>query len=252
MTRPGESHVHDLAEAFALDALEPDERQIVEEHVPRCDGCAASVARTQRVAAHLALAVAPPEPPADHLARFKARLAAEGRPGRAAPATGQRRTFKWSLRPAFSLAAAAVLVIGLGAWSLHLQQELVYQQQVANIAIRADARDLSPSLAAGDALGRAFVDRPTNQVLISVSRFPEPSAGRTYQLWFTRADRQLDSGGTFSVGDDGSGVILATAPAGLGAYVGVGITTEPSGGSPAPTAPTIMYWKLASQSEDAH
>jgi anti-sigma-K factor RskA len=245
--------VHDLAEAFALDALGPDERQVVEEHLSDCDGCAADVARAQRVAGQLASVLEPREPSIGHLARFQARLAAEDRPSHAAlPTAGHRRGFRWSLRQALSLAAAAVLVIALGGWSLHLQQELVYQQQVANVAIRADARDLSPSLVAGDALGRAFVDPSTNQVLISVNQFPELSAGRTYQLWFTRADRQLDSGGTFGVSNDGSGVILATAPAGMGAYVGVGITTEPSGGSPAPTAPMLMYWNLPGQSDDAH
>jgi hypothetical protein len=138
------------------------------------------------------------------------------------------------------LAAAAILVIGLAAWNLNLQQELGYQQQLANIAFRADSRDLSPSLAAGGAFGRAFVDHSNNKVLINVNEFPELSAGRTYQLWFTRADRQLDSGGTFSVGEDGSGLILATAPVGVSAYVGVCVTDEPSEAEQRGRTPALM------------
>jgi hypothetical protein len=136
-------------------------------------------------------------------------------------------------------------VLGFGAWNLQLQQELARQQQIARVLTEADARELAPSIAAGDVRGTAFLDRSTDQILLRVSRLPELPAERTYQVWFTRPDRQVESGGTFRVDDRGTGLILSTAPAGLDAYIGIGITSEPGGGSRTPTAPMIMYWGLS-------
>jgi anti-sigma-K factor RskA len=227
-------HVDELAAAYALGALDPDERLLVETRVQGCAACAVVVERARRVSALLPYSAEPRELPSGHVARFMARVAAESRAG-----------VRWRIRHLFPLAAAAALVLGLGAWNLRLQQELAAQQQLVRLFTNADARELAPSVAAGGARGRAFLDRSTDQILVAVSQLPEPSADHTYQLWFTRADGLLDSGGTFHVGEGGTGAVLATAPAGLGAYVGVGITAEPGGGSRSPTAPMIMYWGLS-------
>ena len=74
--------------------------------------------------------------------------------------------------------AAAVLMVGLGAWNLRLQEELVGQQQLVSVFANADARELAPSIAANDVRGRAFLDRTTDRILVTVSRLPELPADR--------------------------------------------------------------------------
>jgi hypothetical protein len=87
---------------------------------------------------------------------------------------------------------------------------------------------------------QAFVDRSTDQVLLSVNGLPALPGDRVYQLWFTRPDNVLESGDTFRVAADGSGMVLATGPGGLSAYVGSGITTGPAAGSRSPTTPMVI------------
>ena len=251
-----EVHVDDMAQAYALEALDSDERVSMEAHLAECGRCSAVAEHAQATAALLALIAERRDPPAGHQGRMLARLATERQAGSPAPAPKRRSlavvrmpnvrrlAVRSLVRRLAPLAAAAVLVVGLGAWNTRLQQELAHQQQIVRVLTEADSRELAPSTAVRDAQGTAFLDRSTNQILVRVSSLPSLPTDSTYQLWFTRPDGRLDSGGTFGVDNRGSGLILATAPAGLKAYVGVGITTEPRGGSGAPTGPMSMYWTL--------
>ena len=63
-------HPYDLLEAFALNALEPEEEQAVIEHVEWCEGCAAIADSHLQVANVLAQAIPRQEPPG----RLRARL----------------------------------------------------------------------------------------------------------------------------------------------------------------------------------
>jgi len=262
MTNVREVHVDDMAQAYALDALEPDEREFVDTHVVECGACADTLERAQRVTSLLALAAEQRELPVGHAAHFRARVAAEPRATPIAPpakrrpddvvgriAAAWRAALGAPTRRLAPLSAAALLVLGFGAWNVRLQQELAHQQQFVRVLTQSDTRELTPSVASGDAQGKAFLDRSTDRILLSLSRLPELPADRTYQVWFTRPDNRLESGGTFEVGEGGTGLMLATAPAGLEAYVGVGLTSEPHGGSRAPTTPMIMYWALSGTRE---
>ena len=259
-----EIHVDAMAQAYALDVLEPDERVSMEAHLARCGRCSAIVEHAQATAALLALTAERRDPPAGHEGRMLARLATERHTGQSAPPPRrqfvavvrtpkvQRQAVR-SLVPRLApLAAAAVLVLGLGAWNARLQQELAHQQQVVRVLAEADSRELAPSTAVRDAQGTAFLDQSTNEVLVRVGSLPNLPTDATYQLWFTRPDGLLDSGGTFGVDERGSGLILARAPAGLKAYVGVGITTEPRGGSRTPTGPMAMYWTLPASTQTSN
>ena len=64
MTTNSAAHPEELLEAFALDALEPEEEQAVLEHLEGCMQCGASVEDYLRTAAALALTTPPVEPPA--------------------------------------------------------------------------------------------------------------------------------------------------------------------------------------------
>jgi anti-sigma-K factor RskA len=62
---------------------------------------------------------------------------------------------------------------------------------------------------------------------------------KQYQLWLAVGDRR-DSGGVFSVSRSGYGALEISAPQPLREYARVGITIEPSGGSPGPTGDRVL------------
>src|SRR5690349_11242244 len=109
MSRHTEEHPHELAAAYALDALTPEERREFEVHLRGCDVCQAEVAGLADAATALAFAVDSPEPPP---ALREAILdGARGEPQNVVPL---RR--RWTKPWVAAVAAAAALAIGLGAW----------------------------------------------------------------------------------------------------------------------------------------
>ena len=67
-------HPYDLLEAFALDALEPDEEQAVINHIDECPGCVSLVDDNLRTASVLAQAVPEMAPPEQLRARLLASI----------------------------------------------------------------------------------------------------------------------------------------------------------------------------------
>jgi anti-sigma-K factor RskA len=137
------------------------------------------------------------------------------------------------------LGAAVVLTLGSGGLFVRLQTEAATRRQIEEVLAHAEARPLQPADSASGG-GRAYLDPAHDQVLVVVSQLPVLPANRTYQLWFVRPDGQRDDGGTLRVDAQGDGTILARAPAGLGAYTALGITEEPTPGSPQPSGPRIV------------
>lgn len=240
-------HVRELAGAYALGALEPDERLRADEHLDGCSACLTAIAGARRVAALLPYAAEPREPPTYLEAQLMARLARAPQDDQPPQGLARPRVPRLSVhrsaaraRRVFALAAAMSVVLGLGIWNLRLQAERAQQPSAAALVAHGVPRDLVAGPAGGAGQGRAYLDLGSDHVLLVVSRLPELSGEREYQLWFVRPDGGRDTGGTFRVDGNGNGVVLARAPAGLGAYTAVGVTAEPTGGSPAPTTPNVV------------
>ena len=70
-----DGHVDDLAAVYALGALEPGERELVERHCRRCPDCDRLVAEERRVVSLLPLAVPPARPAPDVKVALFARIA---------------------------------------------------------------------------------------------------------------------------------------------------------------------------------
>ena len=182
--------------------------------------------------------------PADRAPRRPAQAGVPAPPrGRAFPPRVPR-----ALSALVVLAVAAVLILGLGGWTVRLQTQLAMQRQIEGLLAQAEQRPLAAADPASGARGRAYLDPATDQLLVVVSRLPRLPADRAYQLWFVRPNGIRDSGGIFRVDDGGEGTLLARAPAGLAAYTAIGITEEPSGGSPGPTGPRVVGGSLAGSS----
>lgn len=239
---------HDLAGAYAADALTGEEREAFRRHLVDCPDCARETARQQEAVAWLALAAARTPPPG-----LKERVLAEAArtpqipltpPGQVNEGRDRRSTPRLlHLALAASLAAAAALG-GLAAWQ---HQEARQTRQEA----ASQAADLARLLAAPDT---AFVKKAVEyggSGMVAVSRGLDQAAyfcqdlaslppDRTYQLWYVAPGDKVRSAG------------LVPAKAGLqtvslpppGSAAALAITVEPSTGSAEPTTDPLASWVL--------
>ncbi len=259
---PGCEEVVNLAAGYALDALDDDERRLVEEHVERCPNCAEALDRMSEGAGALALGVPQLDPPPELRQRLRAAVQAERQesPPRAAAAPASARSRVRSFRPRLSpvwgaVAAAIVVSAGSLVWAASLQHQvtnLASQAQVASV--KADRYDhvvkvlastqlsVRPLWAAGNDDGQAhgtiYLDPSSNSGMLMVhGLWPKPGYG--WQIWFVRGTERV-SGGMVWTDDSGTGYAMIKCPGDLQTFESVGLTLEPSSGSAWPTSPKVM------------
>jgi hypothetical protein len=165
------------------------------------------------------------------------------------------------LRTRWLLAASLACVLGLAAWAFVLSRELneagrelvdttafLAQMSSELETTRADADLLVDVLAvlrgdglrqvelrgAGPERGRVFVSARGMVLLVDGLEMPAP--GRVYQAWVGTREAAPVTAGTFEVNPFGMATLVGRVPLGAG-VVTVTVTSEPAGGSPAPTAP---------------
>ena len=228
------SDFHHLAGAYALDALDADERAAFEAHYPMCDICRADVVDHRETAALLAAAaaVAPP-------AGLKGRVMAEVSSTRQIPPrvsdrlvdlADRRRARNRRTAALAAVAAALVVIVGF-----------------ATIAFGPDdGDDLEAVLAASDAVvatldGEAGTlqlvwSAERDQVALLGSDVPAAAPGRAYALWFLLDDGAAPAG--LFRPDDG-GTLRTVLDVDDLQGDGFGVTIEPDTGSPQPTTPVL-------------
>jgi anti-sigma-K factor RskA len=199
-------------------------------------------------------AVPPSDPPAGAV-----------RPFRGPTAGTHRRDRGW--RAALAAVAAAV-ILGLTGWNVALQRQVGTAQDEltardAQIGAQADsvalgnlvgdrrfARPLTASVgegpytASGGPAGYLYADPAGGVALMNCYWMPPLAANQVYQVWLQKADGTRDSGGTFTVDARGNASVVIRAPATFSAYKSVGVTAEPTGGSPGPTTPRVVWTSL--------
>jgi anti-sigma-K factor RskA len=240
-----------LIPAYALDALDADERAAVEAQLVGDSEAQALLAEYQQLSAALVLAV-PARPAPAHLnADLRQRLAARR------PAVTPK-PIRRNIQARWLAAAAALLALILGGvWLLSqgmlpvapdptLQGESLYQQ----IAQAAETFRLpvtpSTDFASAGITGELVADTLTNLAVIRVTNLPPLGADQTYQLWLAGPELTV-SGGLFR-GTDGLAYIALPLEYPLNAYRGFGVSLEQAGGSPDPnrrTGPSVFGVRLA-------
>jgi len=247
MTEPNEprtvAEVEALLGAYALDAVDPDEREAVEAHLEVCPRCRAELAEHLETASFLAHGGAPaPDglwpriassleetPPALRLGVVDG--GADGSPGRRAP-TQRRprsRSVVWAAVAAAALVLVAVLAVqvvrqGNQIDDLHSEMAATGMSHAAMEALADPASkkvDLrSPS---GQSLHATAVISPGGTGYLVPSQLPRLAADRTYQLW------AIMPGHVISLGLLGAAPDVVAFP-GNGPITGLAITEERAGG----------------------
>lgn len=196
--------IHELSAGYALDALDPHEREEFERHLAGCERCREEVAAFAGTAASLAVGVPPAVPPAGLGDRIVAAARAE-RPN--VVPLRPRRTMRVALTAA---AVAASFLLGALIFSRHGTEQL-------------------HSVALEGANGSLVVDgRQAALVLSGLGRAP---VGKTYEAWVLRNGGAAPAG--IFRGGGGTTVFHLTRDVPTGAMVAV--TVERAGGVSRPT-----------------
>jgi len=237
----------ELAAPYALGALSRDEQADFEAHLATCATCRAEVQALRDVAGLLVHAAPDAAPPPE----LRERILREARRRRP---LGPRR-----LPVAPWLAAAACLVLALGAGYGYLRERAARDQASRALAAARDtlaARDslvatlLSPDVGTAALAGpgrppsaRLFWSPSRRRVVIAVFDLPPAPAGRTYQLWAIAQGKPV-SLGIFNTAPDGRLTAAMVVPPNLSFEV-TAVTEEPAGGSPQPTQQPFLTGKVA-------
>ncbi len=236
-------HISELIPAYALDCLDPEDKQIAETHLATCAECRAELAAYRTIVADLALGVPELEPPAGLKQQIlnqaggqkMTRIASPGFFARLGQPI-QQVLAALSRSPGFALASLA-LVIVLAAGNLLLFNQVSQHNQAQLDGLRTIT--LSGTENSPGASGLIVISKDGQYGTLVADGLTELTPDQAYQLWLIR-DGKRDNGGIFTVDHDGYGGLWVESPQPLGNYQAFGITIEPAGGSPGPTGPKVL------------
>ena len=229
----------ELIPAFALGALEPEERLQVIRHLDRCAICREEERAYAQAVTLLAYEVDEVEPPPQlkerMLRAIDERAVSPKRASAPVVAEPPRRRRRWPSVRLAPLAAVLLLAVVVISAALLFWRE---DGRIADIAPAGfSAVLLQPGPAAPDARGVMLISATGEYGTLVVQDLPKPEKGREYQVWLVN-DRLYD-GGTFSVYHGYRSLTVEAGPP-LSSFARVFVTLEPEGGSPAPTGPVVL------------
>jgi anti-sigma-K factor RskA len=235
-----------LAGAYALDALDDDERAVFEDHLRDCNECSEVVRGLRNAAAELSQLTAVGPPPQLRAAVLGA--VAQSRPlpprvdgARVLPLRRSRNAALWQ-----GLAAACALVaIIVSAWGYtehrNAQRATTAQVSVVESLLAApDVRATTTAMKQGQ--GTLIYSRREHRLVLIGRGMPVLPADETYQLWMMSPSGQPVSGGVFR--PDPNGNVELPASGDLNGVDRMGVSVEPAGGSAQPTPTTVQVLKL--------
>lgn len=273
-----EKQLHLLTGSYALNALPDGEREEFERYAMTDPQTQDEVRSLGETAALLSLGTTEETPPPE----LKSSLMAAIRNTRqlpvsevvrdisSAPSQASARVSSTTSRnrraPLLSVAAAMVIVAGIGGWAigqsamqqdmaqklsalqaqqqaLELAQQQAQEKQSAVMGIVAanDAKIATTKLSDGVSVTVAS-SATANQAAVMTRGMPALPAEKTYELWFISADGAVPAG--LMAVTDPSAPALQILDAPMDGATHVGITVEPAGGSPAPTSAPLVVQAL--------
>lgn len=256
--------IRELLGAYALGAVDPDERRRVEAHLAECPACRAELAELRAAASALPLLASERAPSPALRNRLIAQVQAEApapaahppamtapqpAPPPVAPYAQQApiplkltpvRQWPHARRSTTVWAAAAILLLVFSAamvvWNLSLHRSLDNQAKPTQTVAVQFAQP-------GSGARASLIYLPDQQVMVlNVNDMPNLPNGEVYQVWLIAANGPVPVG-TFHPGS--AQVAIAANPA---AYQALAVTTEPGPlGSPKPTGAKVITAPLGSR-----
>jgi anti-sigma factor RsiW len=194
--------VHELAAAYALDALAGDERQEFETHLLGCERCRDELASLRETVGVLAFSAEGPVPPTE----LRDRILVAAR--KELPNVVALRPRRMRLYAGSAVAAAACAALAVGLW------------------LGLSGGTGGPKLALSVA--------PSGTAQLAVSGFDAAPAGKIYEAWVIVAGKPVPAG-YFAGGDKAVVGLTRSVPKGSV----VAITLERAPGATTPTLPIL-------------
>ncbi|MFG2949191.1 anti-sigma factor [Streptomyces adustus] len=237
--------LHALTGAYAVHALDAEERAAFARHLAECGACRQEVAEFTATAGRLALASTVRARPAmreEVLQRITTvRQVPPGGSTLERARRGAQRgrgLTRWAL--AASVAAAAAFG-GTAVWQYERAQDASREaaqaqrhvEDLAGVLAAPDAKSRSVKVAGG--AGTLVVSASRDRAVFAASGMTAPPRGKVYQLWFADGGK-MRSAGLMDPDRSSQAVLMQGAVDGA---TGVGITVEPTGGSKQPTSTPV-------------
>jgi anti-sigma-K factor RskA len=212
--------IHDLAAAYALNALDDSERSDFEEHLAGCEQCSEELEGLSDAAAALAYVPEGPAPPV----ALRERLLEQVHVERASNVVPLRRRVALPAVASFAVAAAAAAIV-LAVWASGLSSSLDRKDAIARVLGDPTATNVSLGQSS-----RVSIGQDGRAVL--VSRLSRAPLGKTYEVWVIPSGGSAKPAGLFEAGRAASPMLLARrVPSGAQ----LGISIERGGGASHPT-----------------
>lgn len=237
------SDIHALSGAYAVDALDDQERELFEQHLADCSACRAEVA-SLRGAASLLPETSYAEPPRALRDKVLADIG-KVRPLPPLPAQepavrdiGSARRRRFPVRLAAAAAVLAVLGVGAAVTQPWENRTTQGNQEVADLVLQAsDAERVSLQLDGAEATIVRSVSQ--GRAVIVTNDMPPAPEGKVYELWLQAPGGTMVRAGLMPEGADNTFLLEGDASDAIGA----GITIEPApDGSNEPSTPPIALF----------
>jgi len=242
--------LHVLTGSYALNALTGAERDEFERHLHRCPSCVAEVRGLRETAARLAMAkaVQPPEGMQSRVldATYRTRQLPPVHGARTPRASRAPRDHRWARVPrlgaprlgAAVAAASVVVAVGLGITQAGAQRQLqstrASDAAITRVIQAPDARLETMPTSAGGIVTVVFSGQQRAAVIATTGMASLPS-GRVYQLWVIGPAGARSEGLLTRPGQANQVLASGVVPGER-----IGITVEPSGGTPRPTTTPVV------------
>lgn len=238
-----------LVGAYALDALDDDEREVFEQHLRTCAECAEEVQGLRATAAELSHLSAVGPPPQLRAAVLDA--VAQSRPlpplvdtTRADNVLPLRRDRAKTLWQGLA-AACALIAIAASAWGFnqHRAAEGPSNTRASVVQELLNAPDVKAATTTMKQGQGILIYSKSERRLVLVGRgMPTLPSDKTYQLWMMTGSGEPISGGVFRT--DQAGNVEVPASGNLDGVGQMAISVEPAGGSEQPTPGTVQLLNL--------
>jgi anti-sigma-K factor RskA len=233
-----DADLHELAAAYALDALDAEQRVLFEGHLDTCDACRRHVDEAWAALAELGDLGPVPPPPAMRPAVME-RIAATPQespgtdraavhpipdlPPEAVPA--DRRPARWAAAVAIAAAAVigALLLVDTGTDV----EDVLAAPDAVTVPVESEVVP-EGALVFSPELGRG---------VFTAGSLPAVDEDETYQLWLIEGETPAPAG-VFVPDEDGDVEVLLDGDVAAGQVLG--LTVEPAGGSDSPTGEILV------------
>jgi anti-sigma factor RsiW len=240
------TNLHALTGAYALDALDADERAAFEAHLATCPECTREVASLQATVSRLGASTAVPPPPDLRAAvlaqatvtaqvppttsRTRAGTSPAAPEPTAAPEPAAARPRAWAGPQRWlRTAAAAAVVVALGIGGVLVVRDNQAAQLSAQIQDKAMRIMTAPDAVSYDVdLGASHVVTSTEMgaAVLLGENVPMPDDGTVYQVWMMHADGSPAPGPVFVPRD---GEVMAVVEGDLTTVTELVVTEQPRG-----------------------